>query len=89
MTEKEKVISLYNYISEVSKNSKSICKNISKEVWFYFLEALPKDDNIIVNNFNDEENDIILEIRKPNLLKPLEIEKNLLPWLEGNWDNYN
>lgn len=89
MEEKEKVISLYNYISEVTKNSKSINKNISEEKWNYFLNNLPVHQNIIYNNFYDENNaEIILSIKKPNFLKPLVIEKDFLPWINGDWKNF-
>ena len=89
MEGKEKVISLYNYISEVTKNSKSINKNISEEKWNYFLNNLPVHQNIIYNNFYDENNaEIILSIKKPNFLKPLVIEKDFLPWINGDWKNF-
>lgn len=85
MKEKEKVISLYNYISEVSKNSKTINKNISDEKWYYFLENLPKDNNI---QFNTIYNENILRIKKPDYLKPLKLKNEFLPWINGNWENY-
>lgn len=88
MEEKEKVISLYNYISEVTKSSKSINKNISEEKWSYFLKNLPFHQNIIYNDFYDENNEIILSIKKPNFLKPLIIEKEFLPWINGDWKNF-
>ena len=88
MEEKEKVISLYNYISEVTKNSKSINRNISEEKWSYFLNNLPIHQNIIYNDFYDENNEIILSIKKPNFLKPLIIEKEFLTWISGDWKNF-
>lgn len=85
MGEKERVISLYNYISEVSKSSKSINKNISFEKWYYFLDNLPLDKNIEFNNFYDEN---IIEIRKPNFLKSIKLEEKFIDWIEGEWENF-
>lgn len=85
MGEKEKVISLYNYISEISKNSKNVIKNLDKEIWNYYLKDLPNDENIEYNHSYDEN---IIKIRKPKYLSPLKIEKEFLDWIEGNWDNH-
>lgn len=85
MGEKEKVISLYNYISEVSKSSKSINRNISLERWYYFLKNLPLDINIKFNNLYDEN---IVEIKKPNFLKPIKLEKRFMNWIDGDWENF-
>ena len=85
MGEKERVISLYNYISEVSKSSKSINRNISLERWYYFLNNLPLDENINFNNLYDEN---IIEIKKPNFLRPIKLEKKFIVWIDGNWENF-
>lgn len=91
MTEKEKIISLYKYISEVNRNMRDIIKHVSKEKWHYFLEDLPECINIKINNFFDEESNNerkILEIKKPNFLAPLKLKKEFFEWINGNWGDY-
>ena len=94
MENKEKVIALYNYIAEVSKNLKDTKINVDEEKWFSFFEYFPKHENIIFDykNLTDEyfekEENKLLEIKKPNFLKPLSIDKELLTWIEGDWKDY-
>lgn len=94
MGEKERVIALYNYISEVSKSSKIVKTRVDEEKWNYYLDNLPKHENIILKYKNLEnqaiiqEDDIILQIKKPNFIKPLAIEKELLEWITGDWKDY-
>ena len=94
MEDKEKVVSLYNYIAEVSKSLKDTKINVTEEKWFDFFENFPKHENIIFDYknldesyFENEENRL-LEIKKSNFLKPLLLDENLLKWLEGDWKDY-
>ena len=94
MEDKEKVVSLYNYIAEVSKSLKDTKINVTEEKWFDFFENFPKHENIIFDYknldesyFENEENRL-LEIKKPNFLKPLLLDESLLKWLEGDWKDY-
>lgn len=84
--EKEKIKSLYSYLLEVNKNSKDILKNIEQEKWSFFLQNLPEHKSIKKNDF--EGGEIFIEINKPNLLKPLYIEEELVEWITGDWKNY-
>ena len=47
MKDKDKVLALFNYISEISKNLKNTKTNIAEEKWFDFLENFPKHKDII------------------------------------------
>jgi len=94
MEDKEKVVSLYNYIAEVSKSLKDTKINVTEEKWFDFFENFPKHENIVFDYknlddsyFENEENRL-LEIKKPNFLKPLFLDESLLKWLEGDWKDY-
>ena len=94
MEDKEKVVALYNYIAEVSKSLKDTKINVTEEKWFDFFENFPKHENIIFDYknldesyFENEENRL-LEIKKPNFLKPLLLDESLLKWLEGDWKDY-
>ena len=94
MKDKDKVLALFNYISEISKNLKNTKTNIAEEKWFDFLENFPKHKDIIFEYKNldgkyfEKEEGKILEIRKPNFLKPLYIDEYLLEWIEGDWKDY-
>ncbi len=94
MKDKDKVLALFNYISEISKNLKNTKTNIAEEKWFDFLENFPKHKDIIFEYKNldekyfEKEEGKLLEIRKPNFLKPLYIDEYLLEWLEGDWKDY-
>lgn len=94
MGEKERVIALYRYISEVAKSSKVVKININEEKWSYYLDNLPKHENIILkyrdleNQEAIQEDNIILRIKKPNFIKPLAIERELLEWITGDWKDY-
>lgn len=85
----EKIISLYNYISETIKLSKTVIKNVKLEKWYLYLDDIPMDNSISVNkNYFEEEKNIILKIKKPNFLKPLILNENIKDWIIGDWDNY-
>ena len=92
--DKDKVLALFNYISEISKNLKNTKTNIAEEKWFDFLENFPKHKDIIFEYKNldekyfEKEEGKLLEIRKPNFLKPLYIDEYLLEWIEGDWKDY-
>lgn len=94
MGEKERVIALYNYISEVAKSSKVVKIKVDEEKWSYYLDNLPKHKNVILkyrdleNQDAIQEDDMILQIKKPNFIKPLIIEKELLEWMIGDWKDY-
>ena len=94
MKDKDKVLALFNYISEISKNLKNTKTNIAEEKWFDFLENFPKHKDIIFEYKNldeksfEKEEGKLLEIRKPNFLKPLYIDEYLLEWIEGDWKDY-
>ena len=94
MNDKEKVIALYNYIAEVSKSFKDTKINVTEEKWFDFFENFPKHENIIFDYKNlgdsyfENEESRLLEIKKPNFLKPLFLDEDLLKWLEGDWKDY-
>lgn len=94
MKDKDKVLALFNYISEISKNLKNTKTNIAEEKWFDFLENFPKHKDIIFEyksldeKYFEKEEVKLLEIRKPNFLKPLYIDEYLLEWIEGDWKDY-
>ena len=94
MNDKEKVIALYNYIAEVSKSFKDTKINVTEEKWFSFFDDFPKHENIIFDYKNlddsyfENEESRLLEIKKPNFLKPLFLNEDLLKWLEGDWKDY-
>ena len=94
MKDKDKVLALFNYISEISKNLKNTKTNIAEEKWFDFLENFSKHKDIIFEYKNldekyfEKEEGKLLEIRKPNFLKPLYIDEYLLEWIEGDWKDY-
>ena len=94
MRNKKKILALFNYISEISKNLKNTKININEEKWLEFFSNFPKHKNIIFGYENsgekyfENEEGRLLEIRKPDFLKPLNIDKDLLPWIEGDWGDY-
>ena len=94
MDDKEKVIALYNYIAEVSKSFKDTKINFTEEKWFSFFDDFPKHQDIIFdyknlgNDYFENEENRLLEIKKPTFLKPLFLDENLLKWLEGDWKDY-
>ena len=94
MKNKEKVLALYNYISEISKNLKNTKTNINEEKWLEFFRNFPKHKNIAFEYENldekyfENEESKLLEIKRPDFTKPLHIDKDLLPWIEGDWGDY-
>lgn len=88
MNEKEKVISLYSYIADLSNSSRKIMKDVHEEKFTYFLDQLPKHPYIQYYGTYEEEREEILEIRKPSFQSPLPLEEKYLEWIEGEWENY-
>ena len=91
MDKKENIIALYQYIAEEVKSLKTEKKDIHKEEWYYFLENLPKYSGITFNyldNKNNLTNQKILQVEKLAFLKPLDIDKELLEWISGDWGDY-
>jgi len=91
MDKKENIIALYQYIAEVVKSLKTEKKDIHNEEWYYFLENLPKYPGITFNyldNKNNLTNQKILQVEKLAFLKPLDIDKELLEWISGDWGDY-
>ena len=91
MDKRESIIALYQYIAEVIKSLKTEKKDIHNEEWYYFLENLPKHPGITLNyldNKNNLSNQKILQVEKLAFLKPLDIDKELLEWISGDWSDY-
>ena len=91
MNKRESIIALYQYIAEVIKSLKTEKKDIHNEEWYYFLENLPKYPGITFNyldNKNNLTNQKILQVEKLAFLKPLDIDKELLEWISGDWGDY-
>ena len=91
MDKRGNIIALYQYIAEVVKSIKTEKKDIHNEEWCYFLEELPKHSGITLNyldNKNNLANQKILQVEKIPFLEPLAIDKGLLDWLSGDWEDY-
>ena len=91
MNKRESIIALYQYIAEVIKSLKTEKKDIHNEEWYYFLENLPKHPGITFNYLDNKNNlsyQKILQVEKLPFLKPLAIDKELLEWISGDWDDY-
>ena len=91
MDKRGNIIALYQYIAEVVKSIKTEKKDIHNEEWCYFLEDLPKHSGITLNyldNKNNLANQKILQVEKIPFLEPLAIDKGLLDWLSGDWEDY-
>ena len=91
MDKRGNIIALYQYIAEVVKSIKTEKKDIHNEEWCYFLEDLPKYSGVTLNyldNKNNLANQKILQVEKIPFLEPLAIDKGLLDWLSGDWEDY-
>ena len=91
MDKRGNIIALYQYIAEVVKSIKTEKKDIHNEEWCYFLEDLPKHSGITLNYLDNKNNlasQKILQVEKIPFLEPLAIDKGLLDWLSGDWEDY-
>ena len=91
MDKRGSIIALYQYIAEVVKSTKTEKKDIHNEEWCYFLEELPKYSGVTLNYLdskNNIQNQKILQVEKLPFLKPLAIDKELLEWISGDWNDY-
>lgn len=97
---KEKVISLYNFVKELSKLKQKSIINIKDHNWFYDLSKLPNDPENITFNYKvsvedeyetpDEETseDVLLSVKKPKFEECPEPNSIFSQWLCSDWKDY-
>jgi len=91
----EKIISLFNYIKELSALKYSIVSDINKQYWTCFLDDIPNDpENISIYYRDRVENDsndnmVLLEVRKPDFQRCPPPPAIVINWLEPGWDKYS
>ena len=91
MDKRGSIVALYQYIAEVVKSIKTEKKDIHQEEWCYFLENLPKYSGITFNYFDNKNvssDQKFLQVEKLPFLNPLTINKELLEWVSGDWEDY-
>lgn len=86
MRENNKIIDFYEYISEISKISRKIEKEILKEKGVYFLKDLKTYRNFKYK-YNDD-NEKIFEISKPIYLNSIAVDKEIVHYLKGDLNDF-
>lgn len=94
------VVSLFNYIKELSKMRKKLVTNIAEHQWYTPLSEFEYDeDNInvfyrdsISSDSDDDYTDdssLILSIGKPDFYDPPKLPQSLYFWVVEGWEDYN
>lgn len=94
MENKDKVISLFKFIQELSSLRYSKVTDITKQIWFCYLKDIPVENNYIALHYRDrvEEDstadDVILKVRKPEFQACPSPEEIFSFWLNPGWDSF-
>lgn len=95
--QQKKIITLLQFIRELSMLKTTVIKNIDKEPWFCFFDKLPHDETNIVLNYHDHTdkdsseqftNSSIFSIRKPEFFPCPQPSNVFKSWLRPGWDRY-
>jgi len=91
----EKILNLFKYIKELCSLKYTVVTNIDNQPWKCFLNDIPNDsENITVfyrDRVDDEasDNNVLLEVRKPEFQRCPEPPSNIIKWLEPGWDRFS
>ncbi|WP_303150389.1 AAA domain-containing protein [uncultured Cloacibacillus sp.] len=90
------LISIFNFIKEMNKLKYMTAKNIQEQIWHCFISDIPTDSTDVVltdwqgiQDTADNEERIILWIKKPNFPICPQPPKSIIEWLEPGWDKYD
>lgn len=90
------LISIFNFIKEMNKLKYMTAKNIQEQIWHCFISDIPTDSTDVVltdwqgiQDTADNEERIILWIKKPNFPICPQPPKSITEWLEPGWDKYD
>ena len=90
------LISIFNFIKEMNKLKYMTAKNIQELIWHCFISDIPTDSTDVVltdwqgiQDTADNEERIILWIKKPNFPICPQPPKSIIEWLEPGWDKYD
>lgn len=92
--DRNKAIQLFKYIRELNNLKTSTVVNISKYEWVSYIENIPADtDNIKLGNRdvveeNNQTNEPLLSVHKPDLQSCPKPDKILHGWLKSGWDDF-
>ncbi len=92
----ETAMNLFQYLKGVYTQRFHIKTNIKREEWFQFLKEIPKNNEYIMCPYlekegilkdMEEENSVILQIKKAEMIPCPEIPLSLTEWVLGDWKN--
>ncbi|MGB4438157.1 MAG: AAA domain-containing protein, partial [Sedimentibacter sp.] len=99
MENKEKLISLFKCIRELCGLKYKLITNIDKQVWYKFIDNIPKDaENIRIHDINMQDNEIsnqaddktiLLEVYKPEFYSCPPLPELLNGWVKSDWRKYS
>lgn len=93
MMANDKLIQLFKFVQDLYKLRQEIVIDVRKQQWHRFIDDILKDFPTINFNYldqNDEEEieDVILEVRKPEFEDCPQPPASLDGWLEEGWKDY-
>ena len=97
----EKGTALFQYIRELNKLKQKSILNTKNYKFFHAISDLPDDEAYISVHYRDrvssdpaipesnEEDDILLSVRKPEFEEAPALPCKLAEWVEGDWENFH
>lgn len=96
LSDQEKVISLFEFIKELNKLKQKITLNIKEYPWHYAISDIPFLPEYVktfyrdrVDEENEDVDDILLIVRKPEFEKCPVPDSLFEAWLLPHWDDYH
>ena len=92
----ETAMNLFQYLKGVYTQRFHNKTNIKREEWFQFLKEIPKNNEYIMCPYlekegilkdMEEENSVILQIKKAEMIPCPAIPLSLTEWVLGDWKN--
>ncbi len=94
MDNKNKAITMFKYIKELSSFRIKTVKDVKNQFWYCFFKDIPDDIRNITLHYRDrveEEpvtDDVILKVKKPEFQSCPEPERVFFFWLNPEWEKY-
>lgn len=96
MDSKEKLERLFEYIKKLYESRFRVTTDVTKQVWYKFIDEIPADRvNILVNysdRVGDDPNQVaeipILQISKPDFKPCPQPPKEIKNWLDEGWESF-
>lgn len=84
----EKIVAIYNCVSELAKLSTKVETNLKDYEYYLYLKNIPVDSKYVTLNLSTESDGYLLRVKKPSFERCPTLPEELKEWISDDWSDY-